>query len=210
MKEEHQRTTKPSVSIPVQNTESYEPSESQQDKDNLFLQNPGSLSNLSKLLKVVKMAQKSQINVQTTHSAEIPTTYPSYSTSQTNKTGTSMSSLLSAPQLKNSHWMNCSPPSILPHDQPSNILMENGSEWFSLLPRSPCDGSSVTFECNPPASSSPQPIRTAAASFIFPNPPETASYNTTAGINNIKSPLPQVGGFITVSVMNVKPVLFQQ
>ncbi|XP_061579577.1 bromodomain adjacent to zinc finger domain protein 2B isoform X2 [Cololabis saira] len=194
VKEPKKETTKPAVSIPVQNTEIYEPSKSQQDEDNLFLQNPDSLSNLSKLLEVVKMAQKSEINAQKTHSAEIPITrsYPSYPTSQKDKTDTSVSSLLNATKLKNSHWTTHSPQSVLHRDQLSKILTENSSEWFSLLPRSPCDGSSATPGCNPPASSSsPQPIRTDLPSFLFPNLPETASYNTIAGINNTKSPIPQ-------------------
>ena len=209
VKEEQQRTAKAAVFIPGQNTESYGPSVGQQNEDNLFLQNPGSLSNLSKLLEVVKIAQKSQINAQTTHSAESPASYPSYSTSQTDKTDTSISSLLGAPQLKNGHWMTHSPQTILHHDQLSKVLMENGREWFSLLPRSPCDRSSVTSDCNPPASPSPQPIRTEAPSFLLPNPPETGSYNSTAGINNIKSPMRQVGGFIAVSVTNIKPDMLQ-
>uniref|UniRef100_A0A3Q1B8Q5 Bromodomain adjacent to zinc finger domain 2B n=1 Tax=Amphiprion ocellaris TaxID=80972 RepID=A0A3Q1B8Q5_AMPOC len=177
---------------------------SHQDKDNLFLQKPGSLSKLSELLEVAKMAQDSDFNTQNSNSAEVSTTasYPSYPTSKTvtaqqgllGKADTSVLSLLSASQLKNSPWMTCSPQSSLHYDQLSKILTEKNNQWFSLLPRSPCDESSVTSGSSPPASSSsPQPIRAKSPSFLSPNPLDTASYNMIAGIDNMQSPILQVG-----------------
>lgn len=217
--EQLEETKKPVVSSPAQITygDTATPG-SQQDKDslNLFLQKPGSLSKLSKLLEVAKMAQDSDIsshNSQNSHSAKIPTTatYPSHPTSQTgishipkpaapqqgltDKTDTSVPSLLSAPQLKSSPWITCSPRSVLHDDQLSKILMEKSNQWFSLLPRSPCDESSVTSGSSPPAcSSSPQTISTKSPSSLSPNPPATASYSAPARINNIQSPVLQVGG----------------
>ncbi|XP_040003786.1 bromodomain adjacent to zinc finger domain protein 2B-like isoform X3 [Xiphias gladius] len=214
--EQLEETKKPVVSSPAQITygDTATPG-SQQDKDslNLFLQKPGSLSKLSKLLEVAKMAQDSDIsshNSQNSHSAKIPTTatYPSHPTSQTgishipkpaapqqgltDKTDTSVPSLLSAPQLKSSPWITCSPRSVLHDDQLSKILMEKSNQWFSLLPRSPCDESSVTSGSSPPAcSSSPQTISTKSPSSLSPNPPATASYSAPARINNIQSPVLQ-------------------
>uniref|UniRef100_A0A4W6FTI5 Bromodomain adjacent to zinc finger domain 2B n=1 Tax=Lates calcarifer TaxID=8187 RepID=A0A4W6FTI5_LATCA len=181
--------------------------ESQQDSLNLFLQKPGSLSKLSKLLEVAKMARDSDINSHHSHSAKIPTaaSYPSHPTSQTgmshstlpvtpqqgltDKTGTSVPSLLSAPQLKSSPWITCSPQTVLHDDQLSKILTEKSNQWFSLLPRSPCDESSVTSGSSPPASySSPQTISTKSPSSLSPNLLAATSHSTPAGINNIQSP----------------------
>lgn len=174
--------------------------ECQQDKDNLFLQKPGSLSKLSKLLEVAKMAQDLNINIRKSHPAA---SYPSYPTSQSvtaqqgliDKADTSVPSLLSAAQLKSSHWMTRSPQSVFHYDQLSKMLTEKSNQWFSLLPRSPCDESMVTYGSSPSASSSsPQPIRTKSPSYLCPNPLAAASYNATAGINNMQSPILQVGG----------------
>uniref|UniRef100_A0A3Q1BKR6 Bromodomain adjacent to zinc finger domain 2B n=1 Tax=Amphiprion ocellaris TaxID=80972 RepID=A0A3Q1BKR6_AMPOC len=169
--EQLEETKKPVVSSSAQSTDGdTNIPGSHQDKDNLFLQKPGSLSKLSELLEVAKMAQDSDFNTQNSNSAEVSTTasYPSYPTSKTvtaqqgllGKADTSVLSLLSASQLKNSPWMTCSPQSSLHYDQLSKILTEKNNQWFSLLPRSPCDESSVTSGSSPPASSSsPQPIR---------------------------------------------------
>lgn len=210
---------KPVLSSPAQSTDGDAATpESQQDKDslNLFLQKPGSLSKLSKLLEVAKMVRDSDnnsCNGQNSHSAKIPAiaSYPSHPSCQTetshsppsvnpqqgltDKTDTSVPSLLSAPQLKSSPWVTCSPQSMLHDDQLSKILNERSSLWFSLLPRSPCDESSVTSGSSPPASSSsPQTISTKSPSSLSPNPLATASYNAPAGINNIQSPVLQVRG----------------
>ncbi|XP_038576345.1 bromodomain adjacent to zinc finger domain protein 2B-like isoform X2 [Micropterus salmoides] len=194
-------TKKPVVSSPVQSTDGDTSTpEIQQDKDslNLFLQKPGSFSKLSKLLEVAKMAQDSDINSHKSHSARVPTTtsYPSYPTSQTattqqgqmDKTDTSVPSLLSAPPLKSSPWITCSPLPIIHDEQLSKILTEKSNQWFSLLPRSPCDESSVTSGSSPPAASSPlQTICTKSPSSLSPNPLATVSSGTPAGINNMQS-----------------------
>ncbi|XP_041858352.1 bromodomain adjacent to zinc finger domain protein 2B isoform X2 [Melanotaenia boesemani] len=194
LKEENQEEArKPAVSIPAQSRDIYKRRPVCQ-QDNLFLQKPSSLSKLSKLLDVAKMAHDSDMSAQKIYTGEVPAMafYPSYPTSQTDKTDASISSLLSAAQLKHSLWMTHSPKSILHYDQLSKILTENSSEWFSLLPRSPCDGSSVTSGSSPPASSSsPQPIRTKSPSFLFSNPTATEIYNTTTGINSSQSHIPK-------------------
>ncbi|XP_029386866.1 bromodomain adjacent to zinc finger domain protein 2B [Echeneis naucrates] len=207
IKEEHlEETTKPVVSIPAQSTDSDTSTpKSQQDKGglNLFLQKPGSLSSkFLELAKVVRGLDISSYNSQSSHSATVPTTasYPSHPTTQTgifhsplpatpqqgfiDKTDTSVPCLLSAPHFKSSPWMTCIPH---PDDQLSKMLNEKSSQWFSLLPRSPCDESSVTSSSSPPASSSsPQTISTKSPSSLSPNPLATASYKTPAGINNVQ------------------------
>lgn len=212
VKEEPQEETKkPVFSSPEQSTDGDRTTpESQQDKDslNLFLQKPGSFSKLSKLLEVAKMTQDSDIdshNSPNSHSAKAPTTasYPSYPTSQAgttqqgliDKTDTSVPSLLSAPQLKSSPWITCSPQSVLHDEQLSKMLTEKSNQWFSLLPRSPCDEYSVTSGSSPPASSSPlQTVSTKSPSSLSPNPLATSSSSAPAGINNMHSSVLQVGG----------------
>uniref|UniRef100_A0A8D3AJX5 Bromodomain adjacent to zinc finger domain 2B n=1 Tax=Scophthalmus maximus TaxID=52904 RepID=A0A8D3AJX5_SCOMX len=207
--EQLEETTMPAESSPAPSTDGDTATpESQQDKDclNLFLQKPGSLSKLSKLLEVAKMAHDSN-----SHSAIIPST-GSYHSHPTPQIGNSHSpppatpqqglayrpdilvpSLLSRPQLKNSSWLTCSPQSVLVDEQLAKILMQKSSQWFSLLPRSPCDECSVTSGSSPPASStSPQTMSTKSPPSLSPNPLATASYNAPAGINNIHSPFLQV------------------
>uniref|UniRef100_UPI0037E82B33 bromodomain adjacent to zinc finger domain protein 2B n=1 Tax=Semicossyphus pulcher TaxID=241346 RepID=UPI0037E82B33 len=145
--------------------------ESQRDKDslNLFLQKPGSFSKLSKLLEVAKMAPDSDVDSHN-HSARVPTTesHPSYPTPQTatatqqgliDKTDTSV-----PPQLKGRHLP------LLHDEQLAKILTEKSNQWFSLLPRSPCDESSVTSGSSPQASSSPlQSISNKSPSSLSPD-----------------------------------------
>uniref|UniRef100_A0A668AEE3 Bromodomain adjacent to zinc finger domain 2B n=1 Tax=Myripristis murdjan TaxID=586833 RepID=A0A668AEE3_9TELE len=206
---------KPVVSSPAGSTdqESAIP-ETQQGKDtlNLFLQKPGSFSKLSKLLEVAKMSPESNNNSPNSQNScstkvSTPASYPSYHNSQTRlscspspassqlaKTDTSVPSLLSAPYLSSSPWMTCSPQLQVQNDQLSKVLTETNSQWFSLLPRSPCDESSVTSGSTPPASSSsPQSIRPKSPSSLSPNPPATASSSSPAGISTLQLSVLQQG-----------------
>ncbi|KAI3356190.1 hypothetical protein L3Q82_017448, partial [Scortum barcoo] len=198
--EQPEEAEKPVISSPVQSTDGDATTpESRQDKDsiNLFLQKPGSFSKLSKLLEVAKMAQDSDLSSQSSRSAKVPATtcYSSYPSSQTvtaqqgliDKTDPSVPSLLSAPQIKRSPWTTCSPQSVLQDDQLSKILTDKSNQWFSLLPRSPCDESSVTSGSSPPTSSSSplQTIGTRSPSSLSPDPPARASSGAPAGINNM-------------------------
>ncbi|KAF1382497.1 hypothetical protein PFLUV_G00144400 [Perca fluviatilis] len=194
--EQQEEMEKPTVSSPAQSTDGDTTTpEGQQDKDslNLFLQKPGSFSKLSKLLEVAKMAQDSDINSHNSHSAKVPTTasYSSYPTSQTattqqgliDKTDTLVPSLL-----RSSPWITCSPHSVLHDDQLSKILKEKSNQWFSLLPRSPCDESSFTSGSSPPAASSPlQTISTKSPFSLSLNPEASASSSAPAGINNMQT-----------------------
>uniref|UniRef100_A0A7N6A722 Bromodomain adjacent to zinc finger domain 2B n=1 Tax=Anabas testudineus TaxID=64144 RepID=A0A7N6A722_ANATE len=194
-----EETQKPVVSSVVQSTVS--DTESQQDKGsiNLFLQKPGSLSKLSKLLEVAKMTQDiNSHNGLNSRSAKVPTTasHLSYLSFQsgisssspsatyqqvisTDKTDTSVPSPLSVTQLKGSPWITCSPQHIPHDDQLSKILTEKSSQWFSLLPRSPCDEFSVTSgSCPPASSSSPWAISAKSCSS-----PSTNSLQVKSGIH---------------------------
>lgn len=212
--EQLEETQKPVVSSLVQSTISDATTpESQQDKGslNLFLQKPGSLSKLSKLLEVAKMTPDYH-NSLNSHSAKVRTTasYSSYPCSQrsishsppsaTYQQETSVPFLISATQVKGSPWITCGPLYIPHDDQLSNVQTEKSSQWFSLLPRSPCDESSVTSgSCPSASSSSPQTIGPKSCSSPSPNSLATASYNGPAGISNIQSSVLQV----------VQPQLFQ-
>ncbi|KAM4731279.1 LOW QUALITY PROTEIN: bromodomain adjacent to zinc finger domain protein 2B-like [Anableps anableps] len=160
--------------------------EHQQNNDDSLLQK--SLSKLSKLTEAATMAQDSNINAEKTRPTQVSITgsYHSCCTPQRDKT--SVSPVLNAAQLNN-NCMTCSPQSILPYDHLSKVLTEKSSEWFSLLPRSPCDGSSVVSNTNCPAYfSSSQLVRTKPSSFLFPNTPRK---NTKAGINSLHSTVSQ-------------------
>ncbi|KAK2839735.1 hypothetical protein Q5P01_013475 [Channa striata] len=195
-----EETRKPSVPIPGQSTVGdMTTADRQQDKDdlNLFLQKPDSLSKLSKLLEVAKMTQDSN-----SHSAKVPTTVSnlSYPSSQreishsppsamsqqelSDKADTFVPLLHSAPQLQSSPWTTCSPQYILHDEGFSKILMEKSSQWFSLLPRSPCDESSVMCSFGPTASSSSSQTVSTRSPSSSPNSVATASYNAPAGISN--------------------------
>lgn len=199
VKEElHEEMEKTGVSSSTQSKDSDITSqEQQQEKDspNLLIQKPESFSTFSKLLDDAKMARDSDVNSQNSqknHSTPTTEYYPACPKSQTD---TSEQSLLSTPLLKSNPWMTCSPQSILHDDQLAKIQTEKNNQWFSLLPRSPCDESSVTSGSSPPASSSPPPtISTKSPLSLSPNPLSTASSSTPTGINNMQlSPL-QVSG----------------
>uniref|UniRef100_A0A8C9ZYP5 Bromodomain adjacent to zinc finger domain 2B n=1 Tax=Sander lucioperca TaxID=283035 RepID=A0A8C9ZYP5_SANLU len=193
--EQQEEMEKPTVSSPAQSTDGDTTTpEGQQDKDslNLFLQKPGSFSKLSKLLEVAKMAQDSDINSHNSHSAKVPTTasYSSYPTSQTATTQQGLidkADTLVPSLLRSSPWITCSPHSVLHDDQLSKILKEKSNQWFSLLPRSPCDESSFTSGSSPLAASSPlQTVSTKSPFSLSPNPPATTISSAPAGINNMQ------------------------
>lgn len=200
--EQQEDTKKPAVSSSAQSTDGDTTTpEGQRDMDslNLFLQKPGSFSKLSKLLEVAKMSR--DVDPHYGVSAKVPpaVSYPSYSDSQTatgqqgliDKLVTSVPSLLSSPQL-GSPWVTCGPQSIDHEEQLSKMLMEKSNQWFSLLPRSPCDESSFTSGSSPPALSS-SPLQTSATKPPSPISPASASCRAPTGTNNIQHSVSQVG-----------------
>ncbi|XP_053328178.1 bromodomain adjacent to zinc finger domain protein 2B isoform X4 [Spea bombifrons] len=122
------------------------------DTTNLFLQKPGSFSKLSKLLEVAKMTpemdcvlQKASLspnggalpyqnNARSTPISLQP------STSQSNPEKTDLNPF-TPPVCGSGKFYNSS---IIPNEQLLKTLTDKGRQWFSLLPRSPCDNTSLT------------------------------------------------------------------
>ncbi|KAM9342253.1 bromodomain adjacent to zinc finger domain protein 2B [Pholidichthys leucotaenia] len=163
--------------------------EYQSDKYNLFLQKSSSFSMLEKDIDV-----NIKSSLQTKASITLP--FPPYPTLQTftiqqglmNESDTSQPTLLNGTKFENDHWKMSSPQPNLDQNQLSKILTDNTNQWFSLLPRSPCEESSVTPGSSPPASSSSlQPT-----SSFYPSPPTSIGCNSTIGISKSQSPVLQV------------------
>ncbi|XP_023569562.1 bromodomain adjacent to zinc finger domain protein 2B [Octodon degus] len=135
------------------NTDHYEQKEDLKEKDNtnLFLQKPGSFSKLSKLLEVAKMSPESDVMTPKTnvnangctlsyqnngkHSlGSIPST-----TTQNNMEKTDSNLFNTGSSVPGKFY------SPLPSDQLLKTLTEKNRQWFSLLPRTPCDDTSLTY-----------------------------------------------------------------
>ncbi|XP_042566548.1 bromodomain adjacent to zinc finger domain protein 2B isoform X3 [Clupea harengus] len=205
--------------------------EQQAEKDslNLFLQKPGSFSKLSKLLEVAKMSPEpgspSQSHsgsptvgaMSTGSPVNTPTTFPS-SPSAASAQPAPMEAkpdlsavlplLAGAPYLNGPGKGSGYPQALLPNDQLFRVLTEKSGHWFSLLPRSPCDSSSLTASpTHPPApqaatSTSPTQhasgaLRPKSPSSLSPNPPPAASSSSTSA-----SPSPCNPGGSTSAINN--------
>ncbi|XP_040559245.1 bromodomain adjacent to zinc finger domain protein 2B isoform X26 [Gallus gallus] len=150
----------------------------EKDNTNLFLQKPGSFSKLSKLLEVAKMPPESDVmpqkpnggaangctpSYQNTSQNSLCSLQPSVSQSSSEK---SDSSNLFSPTASGTGKFYSSP--LIPSDQLLKTLTEKNRQWFSLLPRVPCDDMSVTHVDTPattsltpqshPPSKSPSPV----------------------------------------------------
>ncbi|NXI40574.1 BAZ2B protein, partial [Galbula dea] len=150
----------------------------EKDNTNLFLQKPGSFSKLSKLLEVAKMPPESDImSAKANGSAANGCTLP-YPNNSKNSLG-SLQPAVSQSTLEKSESSNLFSPnasgtgkfysSLIPNDQLLKTLTEKNRQWFSLLPRTPCDDMSVTHIDIPatttsltpqshPPSKSPSPV----------------------------------------------------
>ncbi len=117
--------------------------EAPQDVDplNLFLQKPDSFSKLSKLLEMAKMS--SEVSCHQYSSPKQQTTLPRTPNHDV-KPDHNDSCLLNNTYLTNAQQQ-------IRNEQLYKVLSERNAHWFSLLPRSPCDVSSLT---EGPASSS--------------------------------------------------------
>ncbi|XP_064291481.1 bromodomain adjacent to zinc finger domain protein 2B isoform X12 [Passer domesticus] len=158
-----------------------EPKENLKEKDstNLFLQKPGSFSKLSKLLEVAKMPPESDTmspkpNGSTANGCTL--SYPSNSKNSLcslqppasqSSIEKSESNNLFSPNASGTGKFYSSP--LIPNDQLLKTLTEKSRQWFSLLPRVPCDDTSVTHVDTPattapltpqshPPSNSPSPV----------------------------------------------------
>ncbi|KAG8432359.1 hypothetical protein GDO86_016848 [Hymenochirus boettgeri] len=133
----------------------------QKDKDNtnLFLQKPGSFSKLSKLLEVAKMPPEVDVLAPKANVSPNGCSLPNSS----NCRGTAVSLQPSTSQCnpEKPDLSPLTPPvtgtgpfyssSIIPNEQLLKALTDKNRQWFSLLPRSPCDNTSITHIDSPPA-----------------------------------------------------------
>uniref|UniRef100_A0A8C7V937 Bromodomain adjacent to zinc finger domain 2B n=1 Tax=Oncorhynchus mykiss TaxID=8022 RepID=A0A8C7V937_ONCMY len=149
---------------------------------NLFLQKPGSFSKLSKLLEVAKMSPDSDNHPHSLSCsvAKVPTTVKAEPST----------ALLSPSYLSSGPGkMSSSPQQLQPNDQLFRVLTEKNCHWFSLLPRSPCDESSVsTSSTTTPPASSPY-----SSSTTRPKSPSSLSSNPLASTSQVKSGVHMIG-----------------
>lgn len=156
----------------------------EKDNTNLFLQKPGSFSKLSKLLEVAKMPPES--DVMTPPKVNVSTNGGplSHQNSGKHALGSIPSAAAQSPvgktdvSLFSSGSGSCGKfYSPLPNDQLLKTLTEKNRQWFSLLPKTPCDdtslthadlsASSVTPQSQPPSKSpSPAPAPLLASSSV--------------------------------------------
>ncbi|XP_068935853.1 bromodomain adjacent to zinc finger domain protein 2B isoform X22 [Petaurus breviceps papuanus] len=125
----------------------------EKDNTNLFLQKPSSFSKLSKLLEVAKMPPESDImnpkpnggaangctlSYQNGAKNSLCSLQPAVSQSNKEKADSNLFNPVSSGQGK-----FYSPP-LIANDQLLKTLTEKNRQWFSLLPRTPCDDTSLT------------------------------------------------------------------
>ncbi|XP_055456943.1 bromodomain adjacent to zinc finger domain protein 2B isoform X4 [Psammomys obesus] len=123
----------------------------EKDSTNLFLQKPGSFSKLSKLLEVAKMPP--ELDVITPPKASVSTNGCALPPPSSGKhaLGALGSLPAAAPGAGKADAALFSPGSgcakfysPLPNDQLLKTLTEKNRQWFSLLPKTPCDDTSLT------------------------------------------------------------------
>ncbi|XP_021572001.1 bromodomain adjacent to zinc finger domain protein 2B isoform X2 [Carlito syrichta] len=134
------------------NTDHCEKKEDLKEKNNtnLFLQKPGSFSKLSKLLEVAKMLPESDVMTPKPNASANGCTL-SYQSSGKHSVGsiqsTATQSTMEKTDSNNLFNAGSSGPgkfySPLPNDQLLKTLTEKNRQWFSLLPRTPCDDTSL-------------------------------------------------------------------
>ncbi|XP_074858187.1 bromodomain adjacent to zinc finger domain protein 2B isoform X7 [Carettochelys insculpta] len=136
----------------------------EKDNTNLFLQKPGSFSKLSKLLEVAKMSPESDIMSQKPNGSAANGCTLSYQNNSKNSLCSIQPTISqnSSEKSDSNHLFNPigsgpgkfynSP--LVPNDQLLKTLTEKSKQWFSLLPKIPCDDSSITHSDTPAAASS--------------------------------------------------------
>ncbi|XP_014822027.1 PREDICTED: bromodomain adjacent to zinc finger domain protein 2B isoform X12 [Calidris pugnax] len=186
----------------------------EKDNTNLFLQKPGSFSKLSKLLEVAKMPPESDImSPKPNGSAANGCTlsYPSNSknslcglqpTVSQNTGDKSDSHNLFSPNASGTGKFYNSP--LIPNDQLLKTLTEKSRQWFSLLPRTPCDDTSVTHVDAPattapltpqshPPSKSPSPVPSPLLGSASTQSPMGLSPFALSPLQQMKTGLPIMG-----------------
>ncbi|XP_054685062.1 bromodomain adjacent to zinc finger domain protein 2B isoform X8 [Grus americana] len=186
----------------------------EKDNTNLFLQKPGSFSKLSKLLEVAKMPPESDVmSPKPNGSAANGCTlsYPSNSknsicnlqpaVSQSTVEKSDANNLFS-PNASGTGKFYSSP--LIPNDQLLKTLTEKSRQWFSLLPRIPCDDMSVTHIDTPatttsltpqphPPSKSPSPVPSPLLGSTSAQSPMGLSPFALSPLQQMKTGLPIMG-----------------
>ncbi|XP_064517860.1 bromodomain adjacent to zinc finger domain protein 2B isoform X12 [Pseudopipra pipra] len=186
----------------------------EKDSTNLFLQKPGSFSKLSKLLEVAKMPPESDImSPKPNGSAANGCTlsYPSNSKPSLCSLQPSVSqSSMEKSDSTNLFSPNASGPgkfyssALMPSDQLLKTLTEKSRQWFSLLPRVPCDDTSVTqvdtaapaaplTPQSQPPSKSPSPVPSPLLGSTSAQSPMGLSPFALSPLQQMKTGLPIMG-----------------
>ncbi|KAM9084270.1 bromodomain adjacent to zinc finger domain protein 2B isoform 8-T12 [Megaptera novaeangliae] len=182
----------------------------EKDNTNLFLQKPGSFSKLSKLLEVAKMPPESDVITPKPNSSANGCTL-SYQNSGKHSLGSIQSTATqsSVEKTDSNNLFNTSSGgpgkfySPLPNDQLLKTLTEKNRQWFSLLPRTPCDDTSLTHAGMSTASLvTPQSQPPSKSPSPAPAPPLGSSAQNPVGLNPFAlSPLQMKSG---VSMMGLQ------
>ncbi|KAJ8282378.1 hypothetical protein COCON_G00048970 [Conger conger] len=165
----------------------------EKDSPNLFLQKPGSFSKLSKLLEVAKMSAEPEGHPQKENGNPVPTAptptspSPAHADPQTAVPSSPPPPVLTAatpdPPLLIPAKAS-SPQPLLPGDQLFRVLTEKSGQWFSLLPRSPCDESSLTSTPTPPVSARPKSPPPSSPTHLATSTSTLSSPHNPMGISN--------------------------
>ncbi|XP_054197580.1 bromodomain adjacent to zinc finger domain protein 2B isoform X28 [Homo sapiens] len=193
-------------SLNCSNTDHCEQKEDLKEKDNtnLFLQKPGSFSKLSKLLEVAKMPPESEVMTPKPNAGANGCTL-SYQNSGKHSLGsvqsTATQSNVEKADSNNLFNTGSSGPgkfySPLPNDQLLKTLTEKNRQWFSLLPRTPCDDTSLTHadmstaslvtpQSQPPSKSpspTPAPLGSSAQNPVGLNPFALSPLQVKGGVS---------------------------
>lgn len=161
---------------------------------NLFLQKPCAASpTLSHLSAVAAAAEDSTKPSNNGCSPNFPIATPHSADGSRQGVRENAGASVSSPPGR-SPWMSCSPQSFLQEEQYSKMVAEKSSQWFSLLPRSPCDESSVT-SASSPANSASSPVLVIATK----SPSSSSSFTcgqlgaaTPPAIKSMHTPISQV------------------
>ncbi|XP_063017522.1 bromodomain adjacent to zinc finger domain protein 2B isoform X13 [Melospiza melodia melodia] len=186
----------------------------EKDSTNLFLQKPGSFSKLSKLLEVAKMPPECDtMSPKPNGSAANGCTlsYPSNSkNSLCSLQPPASQSSVEKPESNNIFSPNASGTGkfysspLIPNDQLLKTLTEKSRQWFSLLPRVPCDDTSVTHVDTPattapltpqshPPSNSPSPVPSPLLGSTSAQSPMGLSPFALSPLQQMKTGLPIMG-----------------
>ncbi|XP_016155326.1 PREDICTED: bromodomain adjacent to zinc finger domain protein 2B isoform X9 [Ficedula albicollis] len=185
----------------------------EKDSTNLFLQKPGSFSKLSKLLEVAKMPPESDIMSPKPNGSAANGCTLSYPGNSKNSL-CSLQAPASQSSIEKSDSNNLFSPNasgpgkfysspLMANDQLLKTLSEKSRQWFSLLPRVPCDDTSVTrvdtaaaaapLAPQSPPSKSPSPVPSPLLGSTSAQSPMGLSPFALSPLQQMKTGLPIMG-----------------